>query len=407
MCTIVKLVADHSENIFQKLPDELVGVIVGYLNSVELIFSAAKVCKYWRDEVVFPIVKEQYKAIITGIYDHSKQADDQFEITSMTDFYTKTHGQRFVKHMLRKCVFDYAVQLQKLIHRINNDDRVVECNPSWLDTELSILKQHFSNFSDVREGIQIHTTTTKVNISSDTVKTSNSGGGGIFKGVLDYMSSLFGGNKSTSSSTSTQTTKNPSNEKTVPKSTSYTQEFDFLFKSLLAGNYGAGKTSFLKASLQDTPSSHHADPTIGVDFGMRMFVLGNTSKIKLQMWDQCGPERFRSITSAFYRGARVIYFMIDLADQNNWLEQYVQETLKHAPDGAEIIVVGTKTDLHDKRKMLKRDLEKLAFETFNGSLYLEITNTKIEEPQTVTLYSVLLCYLLSVNKVEPSITIVK
>ncbi|KAG2394189.1 hypothetical protein C9374_003953 [Naegleria lovaniensis] len=177
--------------------------------------------------------------------------------------------------------------------------------------------------------------------------------------------------------------------------------FQVLVISKLAnlGNYGAGKTSFLRASLLDIPpTSSQAFTTIGIDFGLRMFVLGDSCKVKLQMWDQFGPGRFRSITASYYRGASVIYCLIDLTDQNQWLESKIRCICEHAPDGAEIIVIGTKADLHDKRKMLRRDLEKLAFETFKGSLYLEITNMKIEEPQTVVLYSVLFRYLLSANK---------
>ncbi|KAG2394190.1 hypothetical protein C9374_003954 [Naegleria lovaniensis] len=208
---------NHSENIFQKLPDELIGVIFEYLTSVELIFSVAKVCKYWSNEVVFPIMKEQYKTFIAEIYHHNKEEENEFKILSMIDFYSKRQGQRFVKHMLRKCVFNYAAQLQKHIHHVNNDDRVVECNPSWLDNDLSILKHYFLHFSDVREGTLFKPFNS--NNSNVTTQTTNTSGGGIFKGVLDYMASLFGGNKSnstvSSNSTSNTTTNKQSNEKIV------------------------------------------------------------------------------------------------------------------------------------------------------------------------------------------------
>ncbi|KAG2386055.1 hypothetical protein C9374_003204 [Naegleria lovaniensis] len=379
-----------SENIFQKVPDEIIGMIIGYLNSVELIFSVSKICKHWRDEIVFPVVKEQYKTVVAGIYGHQIE----FEVTSMMDFYTKKQGQRFVKHMLRKRVLEHAIQLQQVIHYSNHDnkdDRVVECNPSWLDTELSILKQYFSNFSDVKEEGILFNSIKKRSVSSYDTSTSTNNGG-IFRGAWDYISSLFGVNNSTSMVQSRATYEDP-NEISKPQS----KTNDFLFKSLLDGTLRAGKTSFLQASLYDTPSNL-TDPclSIGIQFGLRTFMLGDSCKIKLQMWDQYGPERYQLSTQGYYyRNSSVIYFLIDLTDQNEWLEQKAGHICERAHPEAEIIVVGTKSDLHDKRQMLRRDLEKFAFGTFNGALYLEITNTKIEEPQTVVLYSVLLRYLLS------------
>nr|CAG4712617.1 unnamed protein product [Naegleria fowleri] len=380
-------IADHVENIFQQLPYELIEVIVGYLNSVELILSVAKVCKHWRDEVVFPIVKEQYKTLISEIYPHHQENDDQFEISSMMDFYTKIQGQRFVKQLLRKCVFELAIQIQKHAFPHTDDVRTIECNLPWLESELSILKGYFANFICMKETNQNRTTTTN---NSNT--TNN--GGGLFKGVLDYMASLFG--KISSSNSTSSSTNKPSNQNEgIPKKE--LREYDFLIKALLDGVWGAGKTSFLRASIHDTPPDNHHHATIGVDFGLRTFVFGNEFKIRFQLWDQCGPERFRSITASYYRGASCIFLLIDLTDKNEWLKPKIQDILEQAKPGTEVIVIGTKTDLHEERKISRQDLEKMAFETFKGSLYVEITNTKIEEPKTVLWYSVLLRYLLSVN----------
>jgi len=67
-------------------------------------------------------------------------------------------------------------------------------------------------------------------------------------------------------------------------------------------------------------------PTIGVDFKIRTIEHAG-SIIKLQMWDTAGQEKFKTITSAYYRGAQGIILVFDLCDRKtlndvqNWIEE--------------------------------------------------------------------------------------
>lgn len=71
-------------------------------------------------------------------------------------------------------------------------------------------------------------------------------------------------------------------------------EYDYLFKVLLIGNSGVGKSSLLLRFADDVFNDNFM-PTIGVDFKIRTIDVDQKT-IKLQIWDTAGQERFRTIT---------------------------------------------------------------------------------------------------------------
>lgn len=83
--------------------------------------------------------------------------------------------------------------------------------------------------------------------------------------------------------------------------------YDYLFKLLLIGDSGVGKTCVLFRFAEDQYNATFIS-TIGIDFKIRTIELDG-KKIKLQIWDTAGQERFRTITTAYYRGAMVSYWM--------------------------------------------------------------------------------------------------
>jgi len=126
-------------------------------------------------------------------------------------------------------------------------------------------------------------------------------------------------------------------------------EYDYLFKLLLIGDSGVGKSCLLLRFADDTYTESYIS-TIGVDFKIRTIEL-NGKTIKLQIWDTAGQERFRTITSSYYRGAHGIIVVYDITDQvsfNN-VKQWLQEIDRYACENVNKLLVGNKSDLTNKR----------------------------------------------------------
>ncbi|XP_022770167.1 GTP-binding protein YPTM2-like [Durio zibethinus] len=122
-------------------------------------------------------------------------------------------------------------------------------------------------------------------------------------------------------------------------------EYDYLFKLLLIGDSGVGKSCLLLRFADDSYIESYIS-TIGVDFKIRT-VEQDGKTIKLQIWDTAGQERFRTITSSYYRGAHGIIIVYDVTDQESFnnIKQWLNEIDRYASDNVNKLLVGNKCDL--------------------------------------------------------------
>ncbi|KAJ8492438.1 hypothetical protein OPV22_014159 [Ensete ventricosum] len=126
-------------------------------------------------------------------------------------------------------------------------------------------------------------------------------------------------------------------------------EYDYLFKLLLIGDSGVGKSCLLLRFADDSYIESYIS-TIGVDFKIRT-VEQDGKTIKLQIWDTAGQERFRTITSSYYRGAHGIIVVYDVTDQESFnnIKQWLNEIDRYASENVNKLLVGNKCDLTDSR----------------------------------------------------------
>eukprot|EP00689_Sawyeria_marylandensis_P002639 EC824262.1.p1 GENE.EC824262.1~~EC824262.1.p1 ORF type:complete len:204 (+),score=73.13 EC824262.1:50-661(+) len=137
-------------------------------------------------------------------------------------------------------------------------------------------------------------------------------------------------------------------------------EYDYLFKLLLIGDSGVGKSCLLLRFADDTYTESYIS-TIGVDFKIRTINLDDKT-IKLQIWDTAGQERFRTITSSYYRGAHGIIVVYDVTDQDSFanVKQWLNEIDRYASENVNKLLVGNKCDLQSKKVVDKSTAEEFA-----------------------------------------------
>mmetsp|Transcript_21727 Transcript_21727/g.40537 ORF Transcript_21727/g.40537 Transcript_21727/m.40537 type:complete len:208 (-) Transcript_21727:252-875(-) len=126
------------------------------------------------------------------------------------------------------------------------------------------------------------------------------------------------------------------------------RDYDHLFKLVLIGDSGVGKSCLLLRFADDAFTESYIS-TIGVDFRFRT-VKVEKKTVKLQIWDTAGQERFRTITSAYYRGADGIIMVYDVTNQESFdhVNDWLSEVNRYASEGTCKLLVGNKSDKAEK-----------------------------------------------------------
>uniref|UniRef100_A0A3Q3MM42 Ras-related protein Rab-25 n=1 Tax=Labrus bergylta TaxID=56723 RepID=A0A3Q3MM42_9LABR len=146
-------------------------------------------------------------------------------------------------------------------------------------------------------------------------------------------------------------------------------EYDYLFKVVLIGDSGVGKSNLLSRFTRNE-FNLESKSTIGVEFATRSIqVEGKT--VKAQIWDTAGQERYRAITSAYYRGAVGALLVYDIAKHLTYenAERWLKELQDHADSNIVIMLVGNKSDLRHLRAVPTDEAK--AFSEANGLSFLE------------------------------------
>ncbi|KAI5186789.1 Ras-related protein Rab-11A [Nematocida homosporus] len=139
------------------------------------------------------------------------------------------------------------------------------------------------------------------------------------------------------------------------------QEYEYLYKIVLIGDSGVGKTNLLERLAHNRFNSG-TKSTIGVEFDTKCFVVDG-KRIKAQIWDTAGQERYRAITSAYYRGAAGAIIVYDITRKDtfkNATTQWIKQLKDNAESSITISLVGNKTDLVGKREVSLQEAREAA-----------------------------------------------
>lgn len=157
------------------------------------------------------------------------------------------------------------------------------------------------------------------------------------------------------------------------------EAYNFVFKVVLIGESGVGKSNLLSRFTKNE-FSHDSRTTIGVEFSTRTVQLSGFT-IKAQIWDTAGLERYRAITSAYYRGAVGALLVYDITKHLTYesVERWLKELYDHADPHIVVMLVGNKTDLESERSVPNEEAKDFAEK--NGLLFLEtsaLESTNVE-----------------------------
>ncbi|KAF9597522.1 hypothetical protein IFM89_019436 [Coptis chinensis] len=143
---------------------------------------------------------------------------------------------------------------------------------------------------------------------------------------------------------------------------------DYSFKILLIGDSGVGKSSLLVTFISN--SVQHLSPTIGVDFKIKQLIVGG-KRLKLTIWDTvtsslayhvyiaAGQERFRTVTSSYYRAAQGIILVYDVTRREsftNLADVWAKEVELYSTNQDCIkMLVGNKVDRDIEREVTREE----------------------------------------------------
>ena len=147
---------------------------------------------------------------------------------------------------------------------------------------------------------------------------------------------------------------------------------DLFAKVEIIGDVEVGKSAILKRIMKDTFREEYI-PTIGYEFNPYLIKVNNTV-IKLQIWDMCGNENYRSVLLNLFRNAVVgiLVYSITSRESFNNLENWITRLKKYSLPWAKLVLLGNKCDDEGKRVVSYEEGKKIC-EKHNLLFFMEIS----------------------------------
>ena len=122
---------------------------------------------------------------------------------------------------------------------------------------------------------------------------------------------------------------------------------EYKFKVVIVGDSGVGKTNLVKRFITNT-FNKETKATVGVEFLSKNFII-NGKVFKIELWDTAGQERYKSITSAYFKGAKGAMVVYDVTNKPTFVnvDKWCSELQTKGSKTINIIMIGNKTDLKE------------------------------------------------------------
>ena len=135
-------------------------------------------------------------------------------------------------------------------------------------------------------------------------------------------------------------------------------QYDLSFKLIFIGDSSVGKSCLTTKAVKNNFEEYY-QATVGFEF-LTFNMKVNDKVIKLQIWDTCGQEIYKSLISNFYRNSSlaVLVYAIDNKESFTHVENWLNDLKSQANEDVRIFLVGNKADLEDDRKVTKEEGEK-------------------------------------------------
>ena len=151
-------------------------------------------------------------------------------------------------------------------------------------------------------------------------------------------------------------------------------EYDLSFKIIVVGDSGVGKSCLTMRGTK----KHFEDcysPTVGFEF-FTFNIRINDKNIKLQIWDTCGQEAYRSLITSFYRNASLAILVYSIDNQNSYnnIEAWLNEIKSQSNPDTKTFLIGNKLDLENQRRIPKDIAQHFCKD--HGFNYFEETSAK-------------------------------
>ncbi|KAI3323139.1 rab protein [Xylariaceae sp. AK1471] len=148
-----------------------------------------------------------------------------------------------------------------------------------------------------------------------------------------------------------------------------------VLKILIIGPSGAGKSALLLRYCEDHFDPESSTATIGIDFKMKKLAVRGKA-YKLNIFDTAGQERFRTLSTSYYRGAHGVILVYDITNKKSFasMEKWFDEARLNANPDAVLYLVGSKLDKVAAGGRVVSFEEGKAFAEAQGALFCEISS---------------------------------